>query len=95
MLDFKTHVLSKVDATIVWRDYFPEWFPGKNVRCAFHDDTKPSLALSEDGKGFCHGCGWQCSSVIGFVCDHDGLKFKKALRRIRSRYMADTVPARE
>lgn len=93
--DFKSYVLLRVRPADVWRDYFPEWEAGRNVRCVFHDDTKPSLALSEDGKGFCHGCGWKCSSVLGFVCDHDGLKFKRGLKRLRARHMDDTVPARE
>lgn len=91
----KDRILSQVDPKAVWEDYFPGWKPGKNVCCPFHDDEKPSMSLADDGQAYCHGCGWKCSSVVGFVVDHDKIPFNRALKRIRYRYVGDVVPARE
>lgn len=93
--DLKSAILSRIDPPDVWRRYFPEWREGKPVRCPFHEDKKPSLSLSTNGKGLCHGCGWKCSSIVGFVADRHEIPFKRALRRIRRLFTNDTVPASE
>lgn len=88
-------VMSLVDPGDIWRYYYPDWEPGHNVSCAFHEDSNPSMSLSETGKAFCHGCGWRCSSPVGFVMDKDKCTFRQALRRIRFRHSADVIPPGE
>jgi len=70
----------------VFRDFFPDFKDdGKNVRCRFHDDRKPSFNISEtDGvfRGKCFGCNWSGDS-IDLLKEIEGLSFAEAVDRLK------------
>lgn len=47
---------------VFFRKYFPEFKPGKNVKCPFHNDKTPSLSIMANG-------GWRC---FGATCQRAG-----------------------
>ena len=51
-------------------------------RCPFHDDSRPSMSVSE-GKGVyhCFSCG-AGGDVIGFVMDLERIGFREAIERL-------------
>lgn len=52
------------------------------VKCPFHDDTRPSMAVNATHGGFiCHACGAK-GSMIGFYMQYHGVDYKTAITAI-------------
>jgi len=60
----------------------PRYPDGKPVlvRCPFHDDHRPSLAVYND-HAHCFGCGWH-GDAFTWVMQRDGLSFRQALEAL-------------
>jgi hypothetical protein len=63
----------------------PRYPDGKPVlvRCPFHDDHRPSLAVYND-HAHCFGCGWH-GDAFTWVMQRDGLSFRQALEALAQR----------
>lgn len=53
------------------------------VRCPFHDDHSPSLAVYDD-HAHCFGCGWH-GDAFAWLMQRDGLTFREALETLARR----------
>lgn len=98
-MGIKEFVLAQINTHEAWCILFPNWKQGKNVECPVaneaHEqgtDSNPSFSLSEDGKGFCHACGYRVSSPIGVLADIEGLEFKEACKEAYTRFVRELVP---
>lgn len=89
-------VEDKIDTVKILSSYFPEWMDcAQNVKCPFHDDNKtPSLHISEDGRGFCHGCGHKFSSIIDLVMQMEDISKDEAVKMLYSDVI-DAIPDHE
>jgi len=55
------------------------------ARCPFHNERTPSFTVSRDRQQYhCFGCG-KHGNTIGFLCEHEGLSFTEALRKLADR----------
>lgn len=55
------------------------------ARCPFHNERTPSFVVSRDRQQYhCFGCG-KHGNTIGFLCEHEGLSFVEALRKLADR----------
>lgn len=72
MQEIKDQILDKINPQEYYQNYFPDLTfsvdgqSSLNMHCFMHDDTTPSLSISEQG-GFCHGCGKGWKDPIGFT----------------------------
>lgn len=67
--------------------YLPLEKKGKNYFgvCPFHDDTNPSMSVSEDKQIYkCFSCG-ASGNVFNFVMDYEKVEFKEALNILAKR----------
>jgi DNA primase len=72
--------------------WFPDWNPsigGSLVVCPFHNDTKGSLNISEDGRAYCHGCGWKARNIADLFAKMEGFPYTRA----RDMLMASAIDA--
>lgn len=87
MKDFKTQIdeiLQKVSIIDVINNYVELKKSGKNYfgLCPFHDDTNPSMSVSEDKKIFkCFSCG-ETGNAITFVQKIENISFMQALQKV-------------
>ncbi len=75
------------DIVDVVQSYLPLKHVGTNWRgiCPFHNDTKPSLYVSQPKQIYkCFACG-KAGNVIGFVADYEKLSFIEAVKRLAIR----------
>lgn len=75
------------DIVDVVQDYLPLKHVGANWRgiCPFHNDTKPSLYVSQPKQIFkCFACG-KAGNVFTFVQDYEKLTFFEALKKLAAR----------
>lgn len=98
-MNVKDYVLGLLQPEDVWPDMFEGWKPGRNVPCVVaaeqHEsgqDANPSMSLSEDGKAYCHSCGYKATSPIGVLADMEGLEFKDACKAAYERFVGPLVP---
>ena len=98
-MSLKDKVVGMIDAAEAWPVLFDGWKPGTNVACVVaaenHEsgaDANPSMSLSEDGKAYCHSCGYKATSVVGVLADMRGLEFKDAIREAYTLFVAPIVP---
>jgi len=74
------------DIVDVIQGYLPLKRVGSNFRglCPFHNDSRPSLYVSQSKQIFkCFACG-KAGNVIGFVADFEKLTFIEAVKKIGS-----------
>ena len=58
-----------------------------SVQCAFHDDSKPSMALyPETGTYYCFACG-EGGDGYKFIMETSGIDFKEALEIVKENYL--------
>lgn len=75
------------DIVEVVQTYLPLKHVGANWRgiCPFHNDTTPSLYVSQPKQIFkCFACG-KSGNVFGFVADHEKISFIEAVKRLAQR----------
>ncbi len=75
------------DIVDVVQSYLPLKHVGTNWRgiCPFHNDTKPSLYVSQPKQIYkCFACG-KAGNVVGFVMDFEKLSYIEALKRLAQR----------
>ncbi|PKN71400.1 MAG: DNA primase [Candidatus Cloacimonetes bacterium HGW-Cloacimonetes-3] len=75
------------DIVDVVQSYLPLKHVGTNWRgiCPFHNDTKPSLYVSQPKQIYkCFACG-KAGNVIGFVADYEKLSFIEAVKKLAMR----------
>ena len=75
------------DIVDVISSYLPLTKKGKNYFgvCPFHDDTNPSMSVSQDKQIYkCFSCG-ASGNVITFVMDYEHVDFKEALSSLAKR----------
>lgn len=80
-------VRSRNDIVDVISSYLPLTKKGKNYFgvCPFHDDTNPSMSVSEDKQIYkCFSCG-ASGNVITFVMDYENVDFKEAVSILAKR----------
>lgn len=69
-----------------------------NIWCVFHKETNsPSLAVTEDGKFYCHNgaCAVKGANVIQFVEKLKKLTLKQSLEYLYNRYIRPTINPKE
>lgn len=74
-------IRSKVDIVKVISSYLPLTKKGKNYFgvCPFHDDTNPSMSVSEDKQIYkCFSCG-ASGNVFDFIMNYEHVSFREAL----------------
>ena len=74
-------IRKKVDIVKVISSYLPLTKKGKNYFgvCPFHDDTNPSMSVSEDKQIYkCFSCG-NSGNVFDFIMNYEHVSFKEAL----------------
>ncbi|MDD4309929.1 MAG: DNA primase [Candidatus Cloacimonetes bacterium] len=75
------------DIVEVVQSYLPLKHVGSNWRgiCPFHNDTTPSLYISQPKQIYkCFACG-KAGNVIGFVADYEKLSFIEAVKKLAQR----------
>jgi len=75
------------DIVEVVQSYLPLKHVGANWRglCPFHNDTSPSLYVSQPKQIYkCFACG-KAGNVIGFVADYEKLSFIEAVKKLAQR----------
>ena len=75
------------DIVDVIQSYLPLKHVGSNWRgiCPFHNDTKPSLYVSQPKQIYkCFACG-KAGNVFGFVADYEKLSFIEAVKKLAQR----------
>ena len=89
------------DIVDVISEYLPLTKKGKNYFgvCPFHDDTNPSMSVSQDKQIYkCFSCG-ASGNVITFVMDYEKVDFKEALSILAKRagieFAKSTVQSKE
>src|SRR3990167_4678684 len=98
-MGLKEKVLALLDPLEVWATLFEGWKPGVNVPCVVAEEThekgadsNPSMSLSQDGKAYCHACGFKATSPIGLLADMEKLSFKEACKEAYHRFVSPLVP---
>ena len=77
-------VLKHADIVKVVQSYLPLVRKGKDylAKCPFHDDSNPSMHVSQEKQIFkCFVCGTS-GNAIGFVMKYEHLSFKEALKKV-------------
>ena len=95
ILDRKdTYIQNKLNINKIIKSWFLE-FNGRQhnnmVMCPNHEDTKPSMDVSPEGKAYCHGCGFVASNFIELYSKMEGLTYMEA-RKILYEMTTPTVP---
>lgn len=98
-MNVKDYVLGLLQPEDAWAGMFDGWKPGRNVSCAVaaenHEggvDENPSMSLAEDGKAFCHSCGYKATNPIDVLADMEGIDFKEACREAYTRFVGPIIP---
>jgi DNA primase len=91
---FISYIEAHADIPHLVKSYFPEWEGRGLVMCPHHEDTKPSLSISEEGKAKCHGCGWYASNIVHFLQEMEGITEQEAKDWIYED-LFDVIPASE
>ena len=98
-MSLKDKIVAQIDASEAWAQLFEGWKPGVNVTCVVaaenhesSEDAHPSMSLSEDGKAYCHSCGYKATTVVGVLADLKGIDFKEALKEAYSLFVGPLVP---
>lgn len=98
-MDLKAFLLKNVGAESFYQTHDPNWEPGSNLCCPFHEDDTPSLAVDVENNGrfICYGCGAKGTSWLGFYAKKEGLddKFGEALREAYAKFIRPIVPQDE
>ena len=77
-------VLKHADIVKVVQSYLPLVKKGRDylAKCPFHDDTNPSMHVSQEKQIFkCFVCGTS-GNAIGFVMKYERTSFKEALKKV-------------
>lgn len=101
----KQQLIEAVDVVeFVRKHTHPDWSgneqdklscPMADTRHENGDDSTPSLSINPATGAFnCYGCGWKGTSIVGYATDavYDG-NFNRALGRMFSEYIRETIPA--
>ena len=96
MQTLKDYLVQEIEPIDYYKMIFPNWRHGNNVMCPFHEDTKPSLSFSSDGKTNCHAasCEHRSTNIISFHMQLKQLSMKRALRQLYSIFIEKPVPAK-
>jgi hypothetical protein len=96
-----TYITSHVNPITFYKEHFgPEFMPGKNVRCPFHDDKNPSLSIDDVGRFKCFSPGCIANEKGGGVvkfyeymyCRHHGKEsWDHALIEMYEKYIGPIV----
>jgi DNA primase len=88
-------IIAKTDVPNTIRSYFPEWISGCfNVVCPFHDDTDPSLHISENGKAHCFGCNWSACNIVDLCSKMEGLAYSE-MREVMYKQIVNAIPGQK
>jgi len=99
-VNVKEYILARLDIAAFYRAVFDDYNPGNNVRCPFaarrghskrQKDDVASMSLSEDGKVYCHACGYKATSPIGLIEDLLKISFKAACLYTFKEYISPVV----
>ena len=60
--------------------------------CPFHNDSKPSMYIRDDGSFYCFGCQKK-GSVFNFLMELNGLRFTEAVQEV-AQFLSVPLPAR-
>lgn len=85
------YVLAKADVVEIIKTYFPDWDGRMNVMCPFHNDTKPSLNITLEGKAMCYGCNWSATNLVSLVATMEGITYLAA-RDLLYKQIANIIP---
>lgn len=93
----KQFVLANVKPEDYYEARFPEWKRQvvANVRCCFHEDRQPSLALNLRGGGAkCHAstCAVSIGNIVHFESRKKGISEKRAARILYREFVRKTIP---
>jgi hypothetical protein len=98
LIDQKSYVIEKVDATAYYQSRFPKWNPRvkANVVCVFHKgDKKPSLSINLRNGGarcFASSCGKSIGNIVHFEAQYRGIDEETAARNLYSEFIRPIVP---
>lgn len=92
----KQFVLENVKPEDYYEKRFPEWTRHviANVKCCFHEDSKPSLAVNLRGGGArCHAstCGVSIGNIIHFESRRLGVSEKQAAKKLYREFIRKTI----
>ena len=94
--DYKAIVVAKIPVERYYHKIFPDWNPGSNVLCPFHDDRVSSLSIHEEtGQTYCHACNHRASSIVGFHEQFYKVDFEEALRQLCHEWLEPLIPEGE
>lgn len=96
-MTLKSYVIGKVKAEDYYAARFPAWNPKVkgNVKCPFHDDSKPSLAVAlKNGGAKCHAstCSVNFGNIVHFEATLKGLKENMAAIRLYREFVRPVIP---
>ncbi|MFV0288350.1 MAG: DNA primase, partial [Mycoplasmatales bacterium] len=87
MIDYKQKIINEINIVDIVAQYVELEKKGQNYNCIcpFHDDTNPSLVVSEKKQIFkCFVCG-EGGNAINFVQKYEKIPFKKALEKLATK----------
>lgn len=92
----KQFVLANVKPEDYYESRFPEWKRQvvANVKCCFHEDSKPSLAVNlRSGGARCHAstCGVRIGNIVHFESRRLGITEKRASKRLYCEFIRPTI----
>lgn len=92
----KQFVLANLDSARYYESRFPEWKKEvvSNVRCCFHEDGKPSLAINLlNGGARCHAssCNESAGNIVHFESKRLGVSEKRAARLLYREFIRKTI----
>lgn len=95
-MTLKEFVISKVKPDDYYASRFPTWNPRirGNVRCPFHVDDRPSLAISlRNGGARCHAstCCKSVGNIVHFECELKGTLEDIAVRKLYNQFVRKTI----
>lgn len=101
-MNYKQNIINALDTETVMKDLCDDYETGNNISCLFADsrhdngcDNSKSMSISEDGKVFCHACGYKASSLIGLIEDLYGKTFRQSCKFLVNKYIEPLVSSTE
>lgn len=92
----KQFVLENVDPATYYEKRFPEWNRAiiANVKCCFHEDSTPSLAINlRNGGAHCHAssCNASIANIVHFESRRLDVSEKRAARKLYREFIRPVV----
>lgn len=95
-MTLKEYVIQKIKPDDYYAKRFPNWNPRVrgNIRCPFHSDDSPSLAIGlRNGGAHCHGarCGKSIGNIVHFESELKSVSEDITCRRLYSEFIRKIV----